>query len=156
MKSFGTNGSFRHSLRTAVPVAPNSFVGRRREAAEVTHLPASARLVTVTGAGGRGKTRLARQTAGALGGQFADGACWVELGRLTDPAPVPAAVAKAANVAEQPDQGLADQLLDDFHGKQLLLVLDSCEHLAGACARLVDKSSNGSSRSTGNSPTVPC
>jgi hypothetical protein len=101
-------------VRTNVPVALNSFVGRRLEWAQVTQLLVSARLVTVVGAGGSGKTRLAQQIAGELAGQLADGAYWVELGRLADPALVASVVAKAAGVAERPDRPMADQLLDDL------------------------------------------
>jgi predicted ATPase/DNA-binding CsgD family transcriptional regulator len=124
-------------VRTNVPIALNSFVGRRAEVAHVKQRLASARLVTLVGAGGCGKTRLAQQIAAELAEQFADGAYWVELGRLADPALVPSAVAKATSVTEHPERPLADQLLEGLHEKELLLVLDNCEHLAAACAQLV-------------------
>jgi non-specific serine/threonine protein kinase len=125
-------------IRSNLPVALSNFVGRQREIAELAQWLASARLVTLTGAGGCGKTRLAQQFTGRIGGRFADGIYWVELGSLVDPALVPSAVAKVANVAEQPGHSLADDLLNDFQGKQLMLVLDNCEHLASACAQLVE------------------
>jgi non-specific serine/threonine protein kinase len=138
MKSSGTEHRTQGSLRTNVPLTLSSFVGRQRELAELAELLASARLVTLTGPGGCGKTRLAQQCASTIAGRFADGVYWMELGGLGDPALVPSAVAKAMNTAEQPGKTLAVRLLDHVQQKQLLLVLDNCEHLARACAQVVE------------------
>lgn len=126
------------SPRASLPIALTSFVGRERETADVAQLLASARLVSLIGAGGSGKTRLALQVAAEIAGQFADGVCWVDLVRLADPSLVTQAVAKALNVNEQPDLPLLDSLLEKLRGKHMLLVLDNCEHVLAACADLVE------------------
>jgi non-specific serine/threonine protein kinase len=121
-----------------VPAALSSFVGRQHELAELAQWLTSIRLVTVTGPGGCGKTRLAQEVANKMGRRFADGIYWVELAGVVDPALIPSAVAEAANVAEQPGHPLAEALLDFFQGKQSLLVLDNCDHVTGACAQLAE------------------
>jgi non-specific serine/threonine protein kinase len=115
-----------------------SFVGRKREIAEVRRLLASARLVTLTGAAGCGKTRLAVRIAGEENRRYADGIHWVELARLVDPVLVPQAVAKATRVAAQPGQPIEEALLAALQNKHLLLVLDDCEHLLSACTQLAE------------------
>jgi len=95
-------------------------------------------LVSLVGAGGCGKTRIALRVAAELSDPFADGVYWVELARLTDPMLVPHAVAKVLSVVEQPGNPLMDRLSDSLCDRQLLLVLDNCEHLLGACAQLVE------------------
>ncbi len=127
-----------------LPVALTSFVGRTRELADVAQLLASARLVSLVGAGGSGKTRLALRVANDVADQFADGVCWVELARLGDPALVTQAVAKALNIVEQPDALLREALLERVRTKQMLLVLDNCEHMLAACAQLAEALLRGS------------
>jgi non-specific serine/threonine protein kinase len=117
-----------------LPAQLTSFIGREREIAEVKQLLASSRLVTLTGAGGCGKTRLALRVASDLRDTYADGVRWVELAPLADATLLPQAIAKALNVVEQPGRALLDVILDFLHAKHLLLVLDNCEHLASACA----------------------
>jgi predicted ATPase/DNA-binding CsgD family transcriptional regulator len=124
-------------LRTGIPVVLTSFVGRQREAADVQRLVRSSRVVTLTGAAGCGKTRLAVRVADELQGQYADGIHWVELAHLADASLLSQAVARALEVPEEPGRTLLDAILDAIRGKQLLLVLDNCEHLLGACAELV-------------------
>jgi predicted ATPase len=123
--------------RSEVPVGVTAFVGRDAERARVAGLIADTRVVTLTGAGGCGKTRLALEIAGDVGSRFADGACWVELQSVRDPATVAAAVGGAVGVREQPGQTLVDTLAEQLRDRHLLVVLDNCEHLVAACAALV-------------------
>ena len=126
-----------------IPIELTSFVGRKRELAEVLQLLESSPLLTLTGTAGCGKTRLALRLAAILDSQaasphFTDGVCWVGLAPLSEPQLVQKEVAKKLGVAEQPDRSLIEGVLDQLNGKQLLLVLDNCEHLVHACARLVE------------------
>ena len=118
------------------PAVLTSFIGRAGPAREVAGLLAEYRLVTVTGPGGVGKTRLAGQVARAVAGRFADGAWLAELAPVRDPAQVPAVVAAALGVREQPGVPAAEVLARVLARQQLLLVLDNCEHLIGAAAEL--------------------
>jgi predicted ATPase/DNA-binding CsgD family transcriptional regulator/transcriptional regulator with XRE-family HTH domain len=118
------------------PATLTSFVGRAAPVREVEGLLAEYRLVTVTGPGGSGKTRLAGEVAGRVAARFADGAWLAELTAVRDPAQVAAGVAVALGVREQPTMPVADALARALVGQQLLLVLDNCEHLIGAAAQL--------------------
>ena len=123
-------------VHTNLPVPLTSFVGRRRELAEVSQLLSSSRLVTLTGASGCGKTRLALQVAHAAGGAFTDGVWLAELAALRDPVLAPDFVAQALGLLPMPNRPLLDVLLDFVRPRQMLLVLDNCEHLITACATL--------------------
>jgi len=123
---------------TNLPRQLTSFIGREREMAEVKRLLRTARLLTLTGTGGAGKTRLAIQVAGDVVGAYADGLWMVELGALSDPARVPQAVASALGVREVAGRPLLEALVDYLKGRRLLLVLDDCEHLVAACAHLTE------------------
>ena len=116
--------------------ALTSFVGRAGAVREVAGLLDRNRLVTVTGPGGAGKTRLADQVARQVAGRFADGAWLAELAPVRDPALVPAVVAAALGVREQPGLPAAGALARVLARQQLLLVLDNCEHVIGAAAEL--------------------
>jgi predicted ATPase/DNA-binding CsgD family transcriptional regulator len=116
--------------------ALTSFVGRAGPVSEVAALSDQYRLVTVTGPGGAGKTRLAGQVARQVAARFADGAWLAELAPVRDPALVPAVVAAALGVREQPGLPAAGALARVLARRQLLLVLDNCEHVAGAAAEL--------------------
>ncbi len=120
-----------------LPVQLSSFIGRERERAEVKQLLAAARLVTLTGAGGCGKTSLGLRAARDLSETYPDGVAWVELAPLADTVLLPQAVVKALGITEQPHRSLTDTLVDFLRDKRLLLVLDNCEHLIDACAVFV-------------------
>ncbi len=126
------------SFPTNLPLQATSFVGREREMAEVKRLLEGTRLLTVTGVGGVGKTRLALQVGGDLLDQFPDGVWLVELAALSDPTLVPQAVATALGVREEPHRPLGETVLDYLREKRLLLILDNSEHLIEACAELAD------------------
>ncbi len=117
---------------------PTPLVGRTRERAEVAALLARDRLVTITGAGGAGKTRLAHAVAQELADGFADGVVWVELARLSDDAQVAGTVAAACGVRETPGVPTDELLARALGDLRLLLVLDNSEHLLDGCARLVE------------------
>jgi predicted ATPase/DNA-binding CsgD family transcriptional regulator len=118
------------------PAELTSFIGRAGPVREVAGLLEQYRLVTVTGPGGSGKTRLAGQVARLVAGRFADGAWLAQLAPVADPAQVPAVVAAALGVREQPGVRAAEVLARVLAGRQLLLVLDNCEHVIGAAAEL--------------------
>ncbi len=115
-----------------------SFVGREQEIVEVARLLAGARLVTLTGTAGCGKTRLALRVAGDLLGACADGVRLVDLAPLSDPALVPRAVALVLGAREEPGQALTETLIASLGEKRLLLVLDNCEHVAASCGALAE------------------
>jgi predicted ATPase len=119
-----------------LPAEVTGFVGRQRELAVLDGLLGTARLVTVTGPGGVGKTRVALRAAAKSRGQFADGVCLAELGGLHDPDLLPHTVATCLGLPGQEAGSQADAIVDYLRGRQLLLILDSCEHLIGACAAL--------------------
>ena len=116
--------------------ALTSFVGRAGPVREVAALLDRERLVTVTGPGGTGKTRLAAEVAGQVAGRFADGVWLVELAPVTGPAQVAAVVAAALAVRDQPGVPAAEAVARVLARQQLLLVLDNCEHVIGAAAEL--------------------
>ena len=118
------------------PAALTSFVGRAGAVGEVVGLLDEYRLVTVTGPGGSGKTRLADHVARQVAGRFADGAWLAELAAVRDPAQVAEVVAAALGIREQPGVAAAEALARVLARQQLLLVLDNCEHVIGAAAQL--------------------
>jgi predicted ATPase/class 3 adenylate cyclase len=127
--------AYRHNL----PVQLTSFVGRDAELAEVERLLHETRLLTLIGPGGTGKTRLSLQAAADLLDHFPDGVWLVELAPVTDPTQVEQAVASAFGVHEQPGVSMSQALADYVRSKQLLLVLDNCEHLIGAVAQVAQQ-----------------
>jgi len=128
--------SLRPGRGLAAPLT--TFVGRTEAVQEVAGLLEGARLVTVTGPGGVGKTRLAIEVARQQAGRFADGACLVELAAVSEPALVPAAVAAALGIPQAPDLSATESLAAALHRLQVLLVLDNCEHLVTAVADLCE------------------
>jgi non-specific serine/threonine protein kinase len=119
-----------------LPLELSSFVGRQDEVAEVGRLLEDNRLLTLTGPGGCGKTRLALAAAGDAAGLFGDGVWLAELASLVDPAFVPRAVAPALGTRGRPGRPLAETLAEHIGLQEVLLVLDNCEHLVGACAEI--------------------
>jgi class 3 adenylate cyclase len=120
-----------------LPAQFTSFVGREVQINEVRQILADHRLVTLTGAGGVGKTRLAVQVAAQLAGGFDDGVWYVDLAPITDPDLVPVAVIRAMALPDQPGRSTMDTLLRFVGDRRMLLVLDNCEHLLDASAALV-------------------
>jgi len=125
-----------------LPYQLTSFVGREHEIAQLEELFATNRLVTLTGAGGAGKSRLAIEVANRLIDAFRDGVWLVELAALSDSRLLPQAVAQALEVKEQPTRPVIDTLSDHLASKKLLLVLDNAEHLLEGCLQFVDSVSS--------------
>jgi predicted ATPase/DNA-binding CsgD family transcriptional regulator len=119
-----------------LPSYPTTFVGREAELADLHGRLAQARLITVTGPGGSGKTRVAAQLAADEAGRRPDGAWWVELGDVADPGQVAEAVAAALGVLVDPAQGTVALLQAQLTSRRLLLCLDNCEHVLDAAAEV--------------------
>jgi predicted ATPase len=120
-----------------LPAEVTSFVGRRRELGEIRQKLTTARLVSLVGPGGVGKTRLALRSAADLARGFADGAWLVELAEVRDAALVANAVVAALDLRDQAATKRLQILVSYLQDKQLLRVLDNCEHLLGAAAQLL-------------------
>ncbi len=118
--------------------ATTSFIGRESEAGEVQAAVKTHRLVTLTGAGGVGKTRLATEVAGRLVDEFPDGVWFFELAAVADPAAVPDAVAAVLGITQQPGKTVADSVAAALEGRVRLLVFDNCEHVLDAAADLIE------------------
>jgi predicted ATPase len=125
---------YRHNL----PAQTTSFIGREKEMAEIKQAISEHRLVTLTGSGGTGKTRLSLQVAADLLDQFPDGIWFVELAPLTNPDLIPQTILSVFGIGEAQGKTPMQSLIDHVHNKNLLIVLDNCEHLIEACAQLVD------------------
>ncbi|MCS7197191.1 MAG: tetratricopeptide repeat protein [Candidatus Bipolaricaulota bacterium] len=132
------------SLRTLnavpnnLPIQLTSFIGREREMREVKELLKQTRLLTLTGSGGCGKTRLALQVAADLLEEYPDGIWFVDLSVLADPALVPSTVAATLGIHEEPGRPALTTLAEALKPRTLLLILDNCEHLVTACAQLAE------------------
>src|SRR6202790_4312637 len=134
-----------------LPVQLSSFVGRDAQLTQLRELLADNRVVTLTGAGGVGKTRLAMQVAAQLAGefgQFPEGVWLVDLAPITDPELVAGTVARALGLPDQPGRSTMDTLLRFVRDRQMLVVLDNCEHLLDASAELIVALLGGSPRLT--------
>ncbi len=117
-----------------LPAQFTSFVGRRTQIAEVRNLLSEHRLVTLTGAGGAGKTRLAIELAAQMSDEFGGGIWYVDLAPITNSDLVPTTVARAFGVPDQPGSSAMDTVIRFINDRSMLIVLDNCEHLADACA----------------------
>ena len=121
-----------------LPAPVSSFIGREAELAAVRRLVGGSRLVTLTGAGGAGKTRLGLQVAAGLLDGAGDGVWFADLAPLADPGLVAVTVADVLGVRQEPGRALLDTLVEAVGGRSLLVLLDNCEHVIGACAKLAD------------------
>jgi predicted ATPase/class 3 adenylate cyclase/tetratricopeptide (TPR) repeat protein len=121
-----------------LPLQPTSFVGREREIAAISQALGTTRLLTLTGAGGAGKTRLAVQVAADVVDRYSDGVWFVDLAPLADPALVPTTAAAVLGVRDSAERPAQEALVVAVRSRHLLLVLDNCEHLLAACAALAD------------------
>ena len=124
--------------RNNLPLQLTSFIGREKEETEIKDLVAKNRLVTLIGAGGIGKTRLSIQTASELLNEFPNGIWLVEFAPLSDPALIPQTIVSTLGLIEQENRPPQTVLVDFLQKKQVLLILDNCEHLIQACAQLTE------------------
>ena len=135
----------RASLASVLPPELTSFVGRDQDVADAVAALAGSRLVTLTGVGGVGKTRLAMRAAAAAG-PFADGVSWCELAPVTDPSAASAAVATALGVRRSAEDGVVESVVDFLSLRHMLLVLDNCEHVLDGIRPLVESLLRGCPR----------
>ena len=124
----------RHNL----PADLTSFVGRRKELGELPGVLLSSRLLSLTGAGGVGKTRLAVRLASGLANEFPDGVWLIDLAPLSVPDLVAETIATVLGVREGPQRSARDVLIDTLRDRALLLLLDNCEHLIDGAAALAE------------------
>ena len=125
-------------LRNNLPAEVSSFIGREAELAEVRLLVGGSRLVTLTGAGGAGKTRLGLQVAAGLLDGAGDGVWFADLAPLADPGLVAVTVADVLGIRQEPGRPVLDTLTEALGRRSLLVLLDNCEHVIDACAKLAD------------------
>lgn len=124
---------------TNIPHQLNTLIGRSQEVAKLRQLLADSRLVTLTGAGGVGKTQIALEAVSDLLWQYRDGVWFIDLSAVTDPALIPQAMASALDLPMESDRWIIDSLRDYLRDRQILLILDTCAHLIEACAALVGR-----------------
>src|SRR5262249_34521162 len=125
--------------RGNLPALLSTLIGRQQALLDLQELIGTARLVTLTGAGGVGKTRLALELAAGVADRFTDGAWLVELAPLSDPTHIAQAIAGAVGLKEQPGRPLDEVVMAALGRQEILLVLDNCEHLIGGCADLAHR-----------------
>ena len=126
-------------MAPTLPIPVTTFVGRERDVGEATALLERARLVTLVGAGGVGKTRLALHTAMTVGPRYTDGMWLCELARVTAAGSVAAAVASTLGVEARAGVSTEDRIVDFLQGRRALVLLDNCEHVLEAAALLVER-----------------
>ena len=127
-----------NALPNNLPFRLDSFVGRQSETEKVRQFLAHARLVTLTGPGGVGKTRLALHVAAELIGEFEDGVWWVDLARMASPDDVPQALATVLGARDEPSRLIGDVVAESIGDQRVLIVLDNAEHVRVACADMVE------------------
>jgi predicted ATPase/DNA-binding SARP family transcriptional activator len=128
---------FKRSSKLNIPIPLTSFIGREKELKEITGLFSKSRLITLTGSGGVGKTRLAIQVVGDVLDMFPDGVWFLDLAPLSDPALVPNTLAGMLGLRESGESPLTDLLVNYLRSRTALVIFDNCEHLIEACAQLV-------------------
>jgi predicted ATPase/DNA-binding XRE family transcriptional regulator len=121
-----------------LPASLTTFIGRRKEQSDVIRLIAKHRLVTLSGSGGIGKTRLSLKVGEQILGNYTDGVWLVELAPILDPLLVPRILAIAIGLRDEPQRPVIDMLCDYLRAKEMILILDNCEHLLEACAHVVN------------------
>ena len=136
--SEGHNLALAGASRYNLPIQLTSFVGREKEMAEIKRLLSTAHLVTLTGTGGSGKTRLSVQVGSDLVLDYADGVWMVELATLSDPLLIPQKIASSLGLRQEPNRSLQETLAAYLRARTLLLILDNCEHMIDAVAQWVD------------------
>ena len=132
--------AFKGSSSLNIPIPLTSFIGREKELKEVANLSSKSRLVTLTGAGGVGKTRLAIQVVAEILDMFPDGVWFLDLAPISDPALVPITLASLLGLDEFGDtkSSVIDLLITSFRSRTALVIFDNCEHLIVACAQLAN------------------
>jgi predicted ATPase/class 3 adenylate cyclase len=128
-----------NSIPNNLPIQVTSFVGREKEITEVKQLLSTTHLLTLIGSGGTGKTRLSLHVAAEVLDTFKNGVWFIELAPLSDPALMSFSIASVLGVREEPGRPLMTTLMDWLSTKELLLILDNCEHLIEACAKFADE-----------------
>jgi predicted ATPase/class 3 adenylate cyclase len=126
------------SIANNLPIQLTNFIGREREMAEVKRLLGNTRLLTLTGMGGTGKTRLSLQVAADMLDAYPDGVWFVEFATIDDAMLVPETVASALNLRQEANQPLVSTLTQYLKERNLLIILDNCEHVVAACAKLAE------------------
>jgi predicted ATPase/DNA-binding CsgD family transcriptional regulator len=139
VSDFVSSAGSRRSSAGRLPAQVTSFVGRRGEIARIRQLVFETRLLTLTGVGGCGKTRLAVEVAHQSRRMFADGVWLVDLAGLSDDSLLEFQVALNLRIPDRSDRDIAEIVLEHLRGRELLLVLDNCEHMVDNCARFVDQ-----------------
>jgi predicted ATPase/DNA-binding CsgD family transcriptional regulator len=138
-QAVGGTAESSEAYRRSLPLQLTTFVGRGKELGEVQRLLAAKRLVTLAAVGGAGKTRLALEVAGRVQDSYPEGAWFIDLTPVKDGRLVARAFGSAVGVHERPHQPIAETLIQHLEGRQLLLVVDNCEHVIEDCADLVDR-----------------
>jgi len=134
---FAPRGTSVSEVRHNLPATVTSFIGREREVREIHHALKATRLLTLTGIGGSGKTRLALEAAELLLARYEDGTWLVELGSITDPGLVPEAIAHVFGISAEQQKPIQTTLSEQLRERQILLLLDNCEHVIDAAAETV-------------------
>jgi len=129
--------AFRRASRLKIPMPLTSFIGREQELKDVTELLSKSRLVTLTGSGGVGKTRLSIEAALEVAGRFPDGIWFLDLAPLNDPALVPNSLVELLGLRPSGETPVPDLLVNYFRSRAALILFDNCEHLIDACAQLI-------------------
>ena len=138
LKNSDTDGTHAATVKSNLPIPLTSFVGREKELSSLSGIFDTTRLLTLTGVGGCGKTRLAIQLASQLADAFPDGVWWIELAAIQDESSLTPVVMKTLGIAESQSDSAEEVLLKFLRTRQTLLVMDNCEHVISACARLAE------------------